>query len=67
MLDPTLLTLNPDAAVRICLGGCDKPFASRGKDNRICPRCAARNAGLSRREAGAHRTTVRSEDDVTCT
>ncbi len=52
-------TLRPrKTTLRLCLGGCQREFHSHGNANRICPKCAARNAGLSRREGGASRPSL---------
>jgi hypothetical protein len=35
---------------RLCLGGCGRDFPSTGPSHRLCDRCNARNASLSRRD-----------------
>lgn len=48
--------------LRICLGECQKAFQSSSRGHRLCDRCNAKNAQLSRlaavpiRSVGAHET-----------
>ena len=66
MASPTAAVPAPQGEVprpRPCLGGCNQVITSTAA-HRVCDRCSARNASLSRRVAGGYAgLTVATPDD----